>query len=266
MNAVPFAARLAAVMVAVLLAASALTVSMDYLRFRRVLRTQADLVYQFVANDLAGAIEDSLNLGLPLAALQATEQLIGRRRAAEAGTLGIGVFDPAGAVLFDTDRFRVGNLLPPEWDRPRGAPGSQTEWRADLGDAYLVGAGITNAFGQPAGGVVVRYDPAGIETRMNAILLAMLRTALLALAGAGALAAAAAVLLTRRHAAWLARATAQLDAPTGVPAGPPVAGTEAVMAAIAHTGAVLDAAEAELMRLGLGAPDADANGGAQRAA
>ncbi len=249
MSATPFAARLAAVIVAVVLAASALTVALDYLKFRRVLRSQEDQVYLFVARDLAATIEDSMNLGLPLAALQTTEQLIQRRRAVERGTLGISVFDSTGAVLFDTDRFRMGAKLPRDWSPGGGA----MDWRGDLPDAYLVGARITNNFGQSAGGVVVRYDPLTLEARMNAILLDMMRAALATLAVTAVAAVVVALWLTRGHRAWFQRATAQVTAlAPGAPPyrGPPIAGSEAVMASIATTSQALDEAEEALMRLG----------------
>ena len=250
MNATPFAARLAAIMIAVVLAASCLTVSLDYLKFRRILRTQEDSVYLFVSADLASTIEDSMNLGLPLAALKTTERVLQRRRVAEAGTLGISVFDSTGTVLFDTDRFRVGTPLDVAW---RPAQPDMAQWRGDLPGAYLVGARITNNFGQSAGGVVLRYDPAALETRMNAILLDMVRAALATLVATAVIATLVAILLTRRHNAWFARATAQIAA-----TGPDTAhsnivpGSEAIMAAIARTTAELDTAEADLIRLGTG--------------
>ena len=256
MSATPFAARLAAVIVAVVLAASALTVTLDYLKFRRVLRTQEDQVYLFVARDLAATIEDSLNLGLPLAALQTTAQLIQRRRAVERGTLRISVFDSTGVVLFDTDRFRVGARMPGDWS-PQGPGDRQGDWRRDLPEAYLVGAGITNTFAQSAGGVVVRYDPVTLEARMNAILLDMMRAALGTLAVTAVAAVGVAVWLTRGHRAWFQRATAQVTAlAPGAPAyrGAPVAGSEGVMASIAETSRALDEAEAALMGLGTGEP------------
>jgi sensor histidine kinase regulating citrate/malate metabolism len=252
MSATPFAARLAAVMVAVVLAASVLTVSLDYLKFRRVLRSQEDLVYLFLANDLASTIEDSMNLGLPLAALSTTQQMIQRRRVAERGAMGISVFDSTGVVLFDTDRFRVGGRMPGEWSPHDPAV---AEWRADLPDAYLVGARITNNFGQPAGGVAVRYDPAALDTRLNAILLEMMRAAMVMLAATVVAAIAVAVVLTRPHRAWFARAQAQLSAlAPGAPPfrGPAVAGSEAMMQSAQQTSRALDDAEVELMRLGAG--------------
>jgi hypothetical protein len=73
---------LVVVMIGAVIAASTLTISLNYFKTRRVLRTQEDLVYSFVANDLASTIEDGMNLGISLAMLQTTEQLIQRRRAA----------------------------------------------------------------------------------------------------------------------------------------------------------------------------------------
>lgn len=249
MKATPFAARLAAMMIAVVLAASALTVSLNYLKFHRVLRAQEDVVYAFVADDLAAAIEDGLNLGLPLAALQSTDLVLQRRRAAEHGTIGITVFDSTLRVLFDTDRFRIGQTLPKPWRPP--TPDAKT-WRSDVDGGALTALAITNTFGQLAGGVVLRYDLAPIETRMNAILLDMIRATLLMLAVTAAVAVVAAILLTRRHNAWFRRATRQIDA--GLVGGStlrkPVEGSEALMASIHRTSAELDEIEDALMQLG----------------
>ena len=249
MRAIPFAARLAAMMIAIIVAASALTVALDYLKFRNVLRAQEDVVYAFVADDLAASIEDGLNLGLPLAALQSTDLVLQRRRNAERGTLGITVFDSTLHVLFDTDRFRVGQTLPKAWRPP--TEGAKA-WRGDVDGGAMTASAITNTFGQRAGGVVLRYDLAPIETRINAILLDMIGAALLMLAVAAGVAVAAAMLLTRRHNAWFRRAIAQVDASLvgGGADGSPVAGSEALMRSIRHTGRALDETEAALLRLG----------------
>jgi hypothetical protein len=251
MNATPLVARLVAVMVTIVLAASALTVSLDYLKFRRILRTQEDQVYLFVGNEIAGAIEDGMNLGLSMAALQATEQLIQRRLAAEQGTIGISVFDSAGIILFDTDQFRIGAKLPAEWGAPQP---DIPDWRLDLARTNLIGARIANNFGQTAGGVAVRYDARPLEARLNAILLRMSRTAAVMLAVSAAVSVAAAMLLTRRHNSWFHRATAQIVAsPSNAPHdGPAVPGMEALMRSVKDTTRVLDEAEAALMRLGSG--------------
>lgn len=249
MKAPPFAARLAAMMIAVVVAASALTVSLNYLKFRRVLRAQEDVVYAFVADDLAASIEDGLNLGLPLAALQSTDIVLQRRRTAERGTLGITVFDSTSRVLFDTDHFRVGQALPEPWRPP--TPDAKA-WRGDVDSGAMTASAITNTFGQRAGGVVLRYDLAPIETRMNAILLDMIRAALLMLAITAAAAVGAAIMLTRRHNAWFRRATTQIDA--GLAGAStvhaPVEGSEPLMQSIQRTGAALDETGAALMQLG----------------
>lgn len=258
MRAVPFAVRLATVMVAVVLAAAALTVTLDYLKFRRVMQAQENDVYMFMATDLATTIEDSMNLGLPLAALATTEQLIQRRRAAERGTLGITVVDANGTVLFDTDRFRVGQRAPADW---LGAAGTERRWTETLPDAYVVGVRIMSSFGQPAGAVVVRYDRVPLETRLTAILLAMMQAALLMVGAAVAVAVAAAVVLTRPHRLWFARAEAQIAslAPGATPVtDPPVPGSEALMVSIKATDEALRATETALIRIGTGDPAAEA--------
>ncbi len=261
MSSTPFATRLAAVMIAAVLAASALTISLNYFKTRRVLRTQEDLVYSFVADDLASTIEDGMNLGISLAMLQTTEQLIQRRRAAESGTLSISVFDATGAVLFDTDQFRVGRRLPPDW-APQAAEAA--EWRADAPGAFVVGARITNSFGQPAGGVVVRYDPVPLETRVNTVLLDMVRAGLLALVVTAAIAAFAAPLLTRPLRHWLSRASADITRAQLVPAGEAPVGealgeSSPVLAAVAKASQDLADAEDALMRLGMAESDAAAD-------
>ena len=245
MRSLPLAVRLATMMIAIVIAASILTVTMDALKFRHVLRAQEELVYGFVAADLGETIEGGMNLGLPLAALASTEQLLQRRRAAEHGVVGITVFDVAAIVRFDTDRFRVGAPLPLEWAPP--SPSAAT-WRGDLPGAGMVAARVENNFGQPAGGVVVRYDLTPLETRMTAILLDMVRMAL-AMAVASALAASvAAPMLTRGYRLWFGRVTAAL-AP-GSHAVPP--GADGVISTLREAEAELDATERALMRLGTG--------------
>jgi hypothetical protein len=246
-KATPFAVRLAAMMVTVVLAASVMTVTLDYLKFRRVLRAQEDAVYAFVTDDLESSIEDGLNLGLPLASLQSTDLLLQRHRVAERGTLGITVFDSTGRVLFDTDRFRVGLALPEAWGPPN--PGAKA-WRGDVEGGAMTASAIINTFGQQAGGIVLRYDLALIETRMNAILLDMIRAALLMLAVAAAVTVGGAMLLTRRHNAWFRRAAAQMDVGAAGDASGPVQGSEALMASIRQTGAALDDTEAALIAIG----------------
>ena len=251
MSALPFAARLAAVIVAVLLAAGTLTVTLNTLKFRKVLRAQDDLVYSFVAADLRDTVEDSLNLGLPLAALQSTQALLQRRRASENRILGITVFDANDVVLFDTDQFRIGAPLPPEWKPEAAKTGGTKTWGADLPDAVITAAAITSNFGQSAGGVVVRYDPRATDARMTAVLLSMVRAALPTLAAAAVAAALASVALTRPYRRWLAQASASAE--TAGSGAPPASEFEApgeMMSAIRLTSAALDRTERDLLRLG----------------
>ena len=252
MSSTPFASRLVVVMIGAVIAASALTISLNYFKTRRVLRTQEDLVYSFVANDLASTIEDSMNLGISLAMLQTTEQLIQRRRASESGTIGITVFDSTGGVLFDTDPFRVGGTLPPEWQPPDPAT---LQWRLEIPGAYLVGAQITNSFGQPAGGVVVRYDPAPLDTRVYAVLLDMVRAGLVAVALTAALSLIAAPLLTREMRRWLARAAAEAGNAHLAAADPSFVPASPLLTGIAQASRELTEAEAALTRLGMAEAD-----------
>ena len=255
MSALPFAARLAVVMIAVVLTASALTVGLNTLKFRKVLRAQDDLVYSFVAADLRDTVEDSLNLGLPLAALQSTQNLIQRRRASETRILGITVFDSNDVILFDTDRFRINSKIPLEW-----RPEASTTWSADLPDAILTAAAITSDFGQSAGGVVVRYDPRATDARMTAVLLSMVRAALPMLTAAAAAAALAGFALSRPYRRWLARMSAHAEmAGSGTPSaaaltahgkGEEIGKPGDMMSAIHRTSAALGRAEHDLLRLG----------------
>jgi len=245
---IPFAARLAAVVVAVIILASVLAVVLNDLKFRQVIRHQEGQVFTFIAADLRDTIQDSMNLGLPLAMLQNTQGLIQRRRQSEADVTSITVYDTRGIVLYDTDAARVGTAVPEAW-RPAAA---EATWSAELPTMSLVGARIVNSFGQPAGAVILGYDPHEMLARGHAILVPMRNAALLVGGFTIVVAIVVVTILTRPLRRWFALASAQINAEPHDDATPDLAADMKEFAtATARTEAALSQASQEMQTLAL---------------
>jgi sensor histidine kinase regulating citrate/malate metabolism len=247
--AIPFAARLAAVVVAVIILASVLAVVLNDLKFRQVIRRQEGQVFAFIAADLRDTIQDSMNLGLPLAMLQNTQGMIERRRQSEADVTSITVYDTRGIVLYDTDRARVGTAVPGAW---RPAAATQATWSAELPAMSLVGARIVNSFGQPAGAVILGYDPHEMLARGHAILVPMRNAALLAGGFTIVVAIVIVTLLTRPLRRWFALASAEIIAEPHDDATPELAADmKDFAAATAQAETALSQATQEMQALAL---------------
>ncbi len=118
-------------------------------------------------------------------------------------------------------------------------------------NALLVGARITNSFGQPAGGIVIRYDPTPLDMRVYAVLLDMVRAGLLAVVVTSGIAVIAAPLLTRELRRWLTRAAADVSSAHLATVESPAILASPILHAIAQASQDLTEMETELMRLGM---------------
>jgi hypothetical protein len=176
--------RISFSLAAILIVAALLTAGLNYFKFERALRDVQGGRYAFVVGDLRGTIEQSVNLGLPIAGLRNLQLLIERRKAQDPSIAEIAVFDAAGALLFDTARGNAGRRVAPDWIA--GAKTGQ-DFRLQDGEAGIVGAPLTNSFGQAIGGIALRYLRAGADGKTTSVLFALSRATLLASGAAVAL-------------------------------------------------------------------------------
>jgi hypothetical protein len=190
--------RISFSLAAILIVAALLTAGLNYFKFDRALRDVQSGRYAFVVGDLRGTIEQSVNLGLPVAGLRNLQLLIERRKAQDPSIAEIAVFDGSGEVLFDTARGRAGMRVPPNW--LAGAKSAQ-DFRLEDRDAGIVGARLTNSFGEAIGGIVLRYQRDGAEGKTTSALFALARATLIAAGMAVALCLAGSIWIMRglRH-------------------------------------------------------------------
>ncbi|WP_198378219.1 hypothetical protein [Neoroseomonas rubea] len=230
-----FASRVALLLGLLLVLACGLVAVLNYLKFERLLVAQQARVLGIIAADAAEGFERGINLGVRLPGVPGGQALVERALASDADLHRALVADARGRILFDTERGRIGEDLPPAL--AAAASGAIVAgWRA---------APIVNGFGQTEGTLLLGHARDSIRARLDAIALGMLRPTLLVLG----LAVPLVVLLTflaarpvRRHFDAFGQVLAR-----GGGAAPPA--FAALDASLAETEALLDGAERDLEAL-----------------
>lgn len=205
--------RLSATLVGIVISAAILTVALNYLKFRSLLENHSAGIYQFVVSDVRSTVEAGIDLGVSLNVLTNIQTVIDRRNAQDKTILRIAVFNESGRIIFDTDRSRIGEAIPPAW---RPAHAISEGWRFSRGDEWIAGAPIVNNFEKEVGGIILRYDPDVVGRKTTSILVAMTSEAVV-VNGIGSVLAILGVWLlvrrTRRALADSVRAIADASAP-----------------------------------------------------
>ncbi|MES2711236.1 MAG: hypothetical protein V4653_06610 [Pseudomonadota bacterium] len=231
-----FAARLATVLAGMLMLGCGLAVAMNVLKFERLLLEQQARVLEIVAGDLGETLENGLALGVRLATIPGAQALLERARSAEPLIAGLSVVDAHGAILFDTDRQRLGGTAP-----ELARAGISGAWRFRDGARHNIGVPIVNGHGQSEGGLLLSYTRAAVDEQLVAALLAMISASLVALALAVPLSVIGVHVLTQQTRRWFARIEAAMQ---------PNAAQEpcavVLQAAIAEASAILEDAEQRL--------------------
>lgn len=197
--------------------------------------------FRFSLMDMKATLEAGLRLGNTTADLAGTRALLAQVRDRQPDILSIDVYDAQGDVLFSTDPSGRGLKLPPAWRPPCLNP-EPTGWTGIDADGGVQCVGLVNAFGQPAGGVLLRHrhaarTSAGLSLPPDWPQLAALAMALIAVTAwaaaraAGPLHRQAQALRTQldnlAHTPALAQAADSADADT---LGPSVAALAALQA------------------------------------
>lgn len=246
MKASSFTTRLGVALASVLVVAAALTLVLNHSKLRRTMLAQEAAIFQLVTQQLSETIEASMNLGLALSMLENTQALLERQRERDPHILEVAVHNAEGRVLFATDPARMGTVLPHAW--VAGPATGAVAQEATDGHSAIARSRLMTAFGQVAGGVVLRYDVRAAETRLSVIAQEMFWTALPATLACMGLAWVLALVATRPLNAWLAQAAGWAGAiADGQP--PPAGARPAFADAATGTIAALDAAEREMTTL-----------------
>jgi hypothetical protein len=156
----------------IVLASLVLSATLNMLKFEKVVRQKEQARFEFLASDLASAIQDGMRIGLPLSALRSIQPLIDRRRTIDRLIDWIVVFDENGRPLYGTDRTAAADRpVPEEWQT--AAHGSPTTGRLSAVrlDAPVIVVPLINLFDQQVGGLALGYSENGIEHTMDAILV-----------------------------------------------------------------------------------------------
>lgn len=118
--------------------------------------------FSVVVQDMRGAVETSLDVGLRLDEVRGAQQLLERAAASDPAMLSVEVYDTAGRVVFGTDRSFVGELIPQGWlDAWQGAGAAQ--WHVVEEDAVVAGAPLVSSFGAIIGGIALRFTHSADE-------------------------------------------------------------------------------------------------------
>ncbi|WP_191060591.1 hypothetical protein [Geminicoccus harenae] len=161
--------RLALTAFVLVLASLLLSAALNLLKFHRVVQQKEQARFEFLASDLAAAIQDGMRIGLPLSALRSIQPLIDRRRTIDRLIDWVVVFDDAGRRLYSTDRGAASDQpVPDAWRAAVHERQGEAIGQRRL-DVSVIVVPLTNLFEQPVGGLALGYSEAGIERTMIAI-------------------------------------------------------------------------------------------------
>jgi hypothetical protein len=109
-----------------------------------------------VAREIDSIAEKNLSLGQDFWELATLQDVIERRRQADALFIGIDVAGKDGKIAYSTDLARLGSQLPPEWIEVFSRNPNLNNMSPSK-DLAVVVSGIRNGFDQHAGYAVIRY-------------------------------------------------------------------------------------------------------------
>jgi len=150
-----FQRRLAVMVAAVVVAMLGLVAMIGVGLIERAHRELIDSRLEFVLTTLDGAVEASLDLGLPLGDLREIEDLLERTLSAEPGIEAIEVFDATGVSRFGTDRGAANEPIPAAWVTAIRDNRNDPIWRVVDRGGLTIGAPILTDFGAVAGDVAI---------------------------------------------------------------------------------------------------------------
>lgn len=161
-----------------------LTALLNYFKFEKTVTNVIASRFVVTVNGLQGDVENAMNLGLSLPELRDLEQLIEREERSDNQILAIEIADPAGTILFSTDKNRIDARLPDDWVRTMSRSDGGI-WQESFEGNPVLGATLRNTFGQVAGSVMLRYAKSAITQRTAAVRPGLSIAAAISIIGCG---------------------------------------------------------------------------------
>ncbi|HEX2525900.1 MAG TPA: hypothetical protein VHL31_06290 [Geminicoccus sp.] len=199
----------------IVLASLVLSATLNLLKFEKVVREKEQARFEFLASDLASAIQDGMRIGLPLSALRSIQPLIDRRRTIDRLIEWIVVFDENGRPLYSTDRTTTAEQpVPASWLQAANERATDDRHPVRVDEPVIV-MPLTNLFDQPVGGIALGYSENGIQYTMEAIQVILGQAILEASVPSAFLLLLGAALVMHRTRRRLAAGTASVMAAIG---------------------------------------------------
>ncbi|QJR16576.1 hypothetical protein [Usitatibacter palustris] len=112
---------------------------------------------QLIARGLEEIVERNLAFGLAFAEITTLPDVIDSQKSTDDLVAAIEITDPAGKIVYATERKRVGYSMEAAWTNAMGRVGKAQSWHAWSEGEAAVGSVIRNSFGLAIGHVIVRY-------------------------------------------------------------------------------------------------------------
>ena len=205
------ARKVAATLLLILAFTVAVTSFFTYSRLESVLSSLVESRYGVQLYSVKQDVEARLGLGFPLRQLRPVQDALDREKLNDPAIVDLAVFDRHGEILFDTDRGAIGTVVPGEWLTSAASGGALFSHPDD--DARAVGLPLANSLGEVAGGVVLRYPAAYLDTQLAPVIGSLAREGVLLLGAAALAALLGSYALFRPVGRSLAAMEAVLDAP-----------------------------------------------------
>ena len=157
------------IVVALLVCFFAITMatSLNYFKYRSTVTEVVKTRVLYVADGIEDNVSASLALGLPFAEMPTMQALIERERTTDTLIAGIELFDPAGQVIYATDKAKIGKQVAIDWltdaaqqRRDRGRPAS---WTTKQNEEQIVAVVLRINFDLAVGYLSVRYPQQYVE-------------------------------------------------------------------------------------------------------
>lgn len=160
-------ARFIVVALLVCFFAIAMATFLNYFKYRSTVAEVVKTRVLYVADGIEDNVSASLALGLPFAEMPTMQALIERERTTDTLIAGIELFDPAGQVIYATDKAKIGKQVAIDWlteaaqqRRDRGRPAS---WTTKQNEEQVVAVVLRNNFDLAVGYLSVRYPQQYVE-------------------------------------------------------------------------------------------------------